>query len=265
MTTQTQEQELKGLFSKTEGIIELPTVPFNIQNSKNVLIISDLHFPFHDKRAVEIAVNYQKKNDTIVILGDMLDFYGLSRFIKRPDMPTIREELNLGISFFIYLREKHPKARIIFYEGNHEQRLDNYIMSKAPALFGIEHTTLEIFLKLKENGIEFVRNGHIMQLGELYLIHGNETGIRGGINVSRTMMLRTFDNTLFGNFHKTQISSAKSVSGREFATFSIGCLCGLKPQYMPINEWNLGFSFIEVYGDEFEVNNKRILSNYNVR
>jgi hypothetical protein len=79
------------------------------------------------------------------------------------------------------------------------------------------------------------------------------------------MLLKTNDNCIFGNFHKTQESSSKTLDGKEYANWSIGCLCGLKPAYMPINQWNQGFGVMEVFGKEFEFNNKRILTSYNVR
>lgn len=271
MTTKTKQDPKKEsitseLYRKTQGIIELPEKPFEIFNAKNMLVISDIHFPYHNLKAVETALNYRNDPDVILLLGDLMDFYGLSRYYKRPDLPTIREELDLCRSFLVHLKEKFPKARIIYYEGNHEQRLDTYIMSKAPALFNLEYTTLEIFLHLKEQGIELIRNGHIIKAGELFLIHGNETGIKGGINVARSMLLKTYDNVLFGNFHKTQSSSGRSIGGKEFVTNAIGCLCGLNPAYMPVaNSWNLGFAFIEFYKKEFEVHNKRILHNYNIR
>ena len=38
-------------FNIPEGIIELPLKPFKVSNAKNILIISDTHFPYHDKKA----------------------------------------------------------------------------------------------------------------------------------------------------------------------------------------------------------------------
>lgn len=265
--TKEDEYASSEFFLKTQGIIETPADPFVISNAKNILVISDLHFPFHDQRAIATAVEHRKDIDCIVILGDMLDFYSLSSFNKRPDMPGILDELHIGKSFLYYLREKHKKARIIFYEGNHEMRLDSYIMKQAPALFGTEYMNLSLRLDFDKLGIEYVRNGHLMKAGHLFLMHGNETGMKGGgVNVTRTMMLKTFDNTLFANFHRTQSSNAVSLAGKEFATFSIGCLCDLNPKYFPHgNQWNLGFADIEISGNEFEVLNKRILSNYNIR
>ena len=253
------------LLNIPEGIIELPLKPYEIKNSKNVLIISDTHFPFHDKKAIETALNYRDNIDTVILLGDLMDFYGLSRYSKDPSKPRLKDEINICKEFLLHVSNKFKKAQIIYYEGNHEQRLNKYIYDHAAALFGIEAITLNSLLDLNKLGIKFIENGVFLKLSSAYLLHGNESGSKGGINIARTMILKTNDNCIFGNFHKTQESPAKSLGGKEYANWSIGCLCGLKPAYMPINEWNHGFGVMEVFGKEFEFNNKRILTSYNVR
>ena len=45
--------------------------------------------------------------------------------------------------------------------------------------------------------------------------------------------------------------------------WAVGCLCGLSPDYMPINDWNLGFAFITRENDgNFSVENKKIINGY---
>lgn len=252
-------------FDIPEGIIELPVKPETIINAKNVLVMCDTHFPFHNKKAIETAINARDNIDTIILLGDLMDFYGLSSYCKNPSLPTIREELNICKQFLYYLRDKFPKAQIIYYEGNHEIRLDKYIFSHAPALYGIETITMTTLLELHKTNIKYVENGIGLKIGSLHLLHGNEAGCRGGINIARTMLLKTNDNCAFGNFHKTQSHSGRNLDGKEFVNFAIGALCTMKPRYLPINQWNLGFALIEMYKNEFDFQNKRILENYNVR
>jgi len=43
-----------------------------------------------------------------------------------------------------------------------------------------------------------------------------------------------------------------------YTTFASGCLCELQPAYMPHNQWNHGFAFVEVDGDDFHLRNLRI-------
>ena len=51
-------------------------------------------------------------------------------------------------------------------------------------------------------------------------------------------------------------------NGKVVTTWSVGALCGMKPDYMPYNKWNLGFAEIEFDKNrDFEVYNKRIINN----
>jgi predicted phosphodiesterase len=252
-------------FNIPEGIIELPLKPFKVSNAKNILIISDTHFPYHDKKALTTAINYKDNIDTIILLGDMMDFYSLSSFAKNPNLPGIRDELKICREFLTYLRSKFRNAQIIYYEGNHEIRLARYIFQHAPAIAGLETMLFKTELDFHNLSIQFVENGTCLKVGSLHLLHGNEAGCRGGINIARTMLLKTNDNCAFGNFHKTQSHSGRDLDGGEFVNFAIGCLCGLKPRYLPINQWNLGFATVDLYKNEFDFQNKRILANYNVR
>jgi len=248
-----------------EGIIEVPLKPYLIKDVKRGLIVNDLHFPFHNKRAIQTALDYDDSIDFILINGDLLDCHkASSKFRHNPAMPEIKDEINIGKNFIAFLRGKFPKKRIIFYEGNHDERLKFYVWDKAPALFGIEAIQLKSLLELDKHGVEFIENGSGWKIGSLHGKHGNEAGLTGGINVTRTMLLRTFDNCIFGHVHKTQSTPARNLDDKHFMNWSVGCLCGLKPKYRPINDWNLGFALVEIFGKDFQVENKFILPDYRV-
>lgn len=247
-----------------EGIIEVPLKPYLIKDVKRGLIFGDTHFGFHDKKAIETTLNYGDGYDFILLNGDILDFYALSYFSKNPAINSIKDEVNTAKEFFRILREVYPKQRIIFYEGNHDERLRKYIWEKAPALYQVEAIQLKSLLELDKHGVELVENGRGWKIGSLHGMHGNEAGLKGGINISRTMLLRTFENCLFNNFHKTSSSPAKTLDGKTLMNWSVGCLCGLKPKYRPINDWNWGFAEVETNGKEFQIENKIILPDYKV-
>ena len=58
----------------------------NHNSFKSVAILNDIHFPYHDKQALETALEFLHKDrpDMILINGDLLDFHSLSRFVKDP-------------------------------------------------------------------------------------------------------------------------------------------------------------------------------------
>ena len=53
---------------------------YAIHGAQRILRLSDIHFPFHDERALEAALNYGHQHDPTIILlsGDILDLPNLS-------------------------------------------------------------------------------------------------------------------------------------------------------------------------------------------
>ena len=73
--------------------------------------------------------------------------------------------------------------------------------------------------------------------------------------------MRSKESSVIGHHHKTSEHTEKSLSGDVVTTWSIGCLCGLSPEYLPFNKWNHGFAFVEVDSDRnYKVHNKRIIN-----
>jgi len=50
--------------------------------------------------------------------------------------------------------------------------------------------------------------------------------------------------------------------GDVISVHSQGCLCGMNPLYMPINKWNLGFSYVEheIKSGQFIIHNLKIIN-----
>ena len=103
-------------------------------DANHILVLSDIHFPYHDEEALGTAIQYgiQQQVNTILLNGDILDFYQLSRFDKDPSKPKMQVELEQGRWFMKALRTAFPKARIYYKIGNHEERLEKWLRLKAP-------------------------------------------------------------------------------------------------------------------------------------
>jgi len=69
--------------------------------NKNVLIISDLHMPYHDDDALFAALEYghEQNVDTIIINGDLFDFSQISRHEKDPRKRSVKYELDCVKAF----------------------------------------------------------------------------------------------------------------------------------------------------------------------
>ena len=251
--------------------------PFVIHGAQRILRLSDIHFPIHDEAALGAALNHGKEYDPTIILldGDVADLHDFMRHEKRSMKRYVREEVGCIVSFFDLLREEFPKARIIWKEGNHEERLRAYLISNAPALMDAEDEDdeddeifdLPGFVRLVSKrmdatlGVEWVNNKRIIRAGELSIIHGHELGRGGGgVNPARWLFLRTGENAICGHFHRTSEHSEPSLSRKQRGAWSTGCLCDLSPEYMPENKWNHGFATIDVDADGgFMVSNHRII------
>lgn len=86
------------------------------------VVISDIHFPYQDDKAIKAALDFIKTNpvDTIILNGDILDFYDVSSFDKEPDrINSLQKEIDMAQKFFKKLRTIKPDARIVFIKGNH--------------------------------------------------------------------------------------------------------------------------------------------------
>jgi predicted phosphodiesterase len=232
---------------------------------KNILLLSDVHIPYHDINAVTLALDYgkEKKVDTILLNGDIIDFYQLSRFEKDPNKRSFKGELEAVRDFLDILRKNFPKATIIYKCGNHDVRLQRYLMVKAPELLGIEDFELRSLLKFKEKKVIWVGDKKIMKLKDLHIIHGHEfqQGVISPVNIARGLFLKANAIAIQGHNHQSSENTVNTLDGKMITTWSVGCLCDLHPDYQVLNRWNLGFAHIVVTDDGFEVYNKRITKN----
>ena len=234
--------------------------PYRIQ-AKRVLVLSDIHIPYHSIDALSAAFDYAKdeKPDAILLNGDTIDFHGLSRFVKDPKARSFAYELSAFRRFFEVVSEIF-QCRIYFKLGNHEERYNHFLMMKAAELEGVEEFSLENIIKARAEGIEVIGDKRIIKLGDLNVVHGHEFGgsIFSPVNIARGLFLRGKVSALQGHNHQTSEHTETNMNRDITTTWSTGCLCELHPAYLPINKWNHGFTIVDIDGNDFHVRNKRI-------
>jgi predicted phosphodiesterase len=238
--------------------------PYIISQSKT-LIISDLHFPYQNNQAITAAIKYglKEKVTCILINGDLLDFASISRHEKDWRQRSVYEEFESVRDFLRMLRKTFPKAKIIFKEGNHDERWEKWLYVKAPELFDDPEYKLEVRLRLGELKIDIVKDRRPVKIGKLTVLHGHEmAGTSGGVNPARSTFTKTLESVLIGHFHKSSSHSESSMWGDLKVTESVGCLCGLHPQFMRVNKWNFGFAIVDlnIKTGEYLVGNKKIIN-----
>ncbi|MEO0795934.1 MAG: metallophosphoesterase [Verrucomicrobiota bacterium] len=232
-------------------------------NASRVLVLGDVHLPYHEKNILELAVREAKrfKVDCVILNGDIVDFYAISRWQTDPRARDFSAEVNLAREFFVMLRDAFPGAQIIYKIGNHEERYDIYMQSKAPEMLGIDDFVFENILRLPRLRIKTFDRLRHLQLGKLAIVHGHEfaNGIYSPVNPARGLYLKAKTTAMCGHAHQESKHSERALDGREIGTWSVGCCCDLKPRYMPNNSWTHGFALIECYKSLFAVQNKRVI------
>lgn len=215
------------------------------------LIFGDVHIPFQDDRAVNIMLKIHQhcRPETVIINGDLLDFSELSHFTrdKLADKP-IEESIEEAC---VLIKKLQRYSTVIYHVGNHEARLQKYLLSNAPE---VEH--LLKFDKLINNELD--------------------TSIKIVENIGRDTMAKYFDNKLLiGHFNKALKNSAYTAKAlveqykmnivqghthrlgmyyttgakETFIGIEGGCLCNIMPNYVSRPDWQNGLIMARSHQD----------------
>lgn len=261
------EQQKKEMMSKSFSLPESDyeaTKPFLIpKGQNNILVLSDIHIPYQDNKALELALQYGIDNNVnaVYLNGDTIDMYQGSRFIKDRRLRDLAGELELTRQFLKTLQDTF-KCPIYFKIGNHEKRWEDFLKLKAPELLGIEDFKLEQILRFREFGVTLIRDRQIGYAGKLPILHGHEwfAGFAPPVNPARGLFLKAKESCLIGHHHTTSEHTEKSLGGKITTCWSTGCLSGLEPEYNPFNKYNHGFAHVKTdKAGNFEVKNIRII------
>ena len=136
------------------------------------LILNDIHFPYHCEKSLDTALNYGLANgfNKVLINGDMLDMYKLSRFDKDPRKPSINEEFTMVREFLKSLNENFNET--IYKIGNHEDRWEKWLISKAPELLDCDDFQLNILLRFGEFQVKEVKTKQLIEAGNMIIAQG---------------------------------------------------------------------------------------------
>jgi len=235
--------------------------PFIIK-AKKLAVLSDIHIPYHSVAALSAALDFiQAEKPTAILLnGDTIDMYALSRFQKDPRKRSVAHELQATRDFLDVLSQFG--AKIYFKIGNHEERYENYLMRVAPELLGVREFELKHLLELDARGIDLISDKRIMKANDLNIVHGHEFGqsIFSPVNIARGLFLRGKVTAMQGHNHSVSEHTESNMNGEITTTWSLGCLCELNPAYLPINKWAHGMAIVDLSdnGKDFHVRNYRI-------
>lgn len=231
---------------------------------RKVLVLSDLHIPYHHLESINAALDYgfEQGIDSIYINGDLVDFADISRWSKDKQVRSVQIEIDMAREFLEGLTSLGVK---VFYKcGNHDYRLNKFLANQAPQLQDLDDIQLTALLGLEQLNIDFIHDKQRAKFGKLSVLHGHEFGesVFSPVNPARGLFLRAKANVLAGHNHQTSAHHENNLNGEPTACFSTGCLCDLQPDYRPFafTKWNHGAAIVEIDKDgNFSVENFRII------
>lgn len=207
-----------------------------------IAVASDFHVPYHDEKAVNAFLDYCKdvQPNIIVINGDLVDMYMLSRFAKGEGRNPMTE-IEIARGILEAFRVNCPKAEIYYVIGNHEQRLEKTILTKAPELASLIEDIFSIF-KLDEINVKGC--GTLTINDNFVFKHGSLLGNKSGLSAIKEME-NAYLSGATGHTHRLAKYIARK-AGRKFVWLETGCLCSMEPEYMLFPNWQQGFGMIEL-------------------
>ena len=186
-----------------------------------------------DYKAFEAVYKFIKdvKPQRVIMMGDSVDFYSLSKFDKSPDrLDSLQEEIDILHYHLGRLREVF-KGRIDYLEGNHEQRLIKYlrrhpemhslrVLSSPASLLELDSFDVKYHKNLMIHGVLF-KHGHMVRKHSGYTARGElETEGVSGISAHTHRLSSHYLTTRGGTFvwhemgHLCDVSSAEYLNAK---------------------------------------------------
>jgi predicted phosphodiesterase len=233
-----------------------------VRSYRRSVLLSDPHAPYTDARAVHATVAFVRhvKPQVIVWLGDVCDFYQLSKFDKNPlRMNSLQEDLDRAEVLLQTVRDAAPNAEIHFLEGNHDQRIQRYLWHDAPPMSGLRNLLLQNLLNLDRMKVEYHSPGRML-LGPLQLKHGDVVRARSGAS-AHVELERAWVSGASAHTHRLGQVYLRN-DGGEWTWAECGCLCQLDAEYLrgATANWQHGLGYAEVADDRYYLTTLPILS-----
>lgn len=192
---------------------------------KKVILWPDTHVPYEDKKAVALALRVGKaffkdvpKKDRIVVIGgDFLDAYPISRFPKTR-RAFFEEELSCARTLLDKI-EGLGATRYHYVEGNHEARLTAYLAAQCSELFGL-FPKLPQLLSL-DSRWSWHPYHSLLKLGKAHISHdfGN-SGPTAHVQAAR----KVGGNAIHFHTHWAGIHYQGTLKGSSHFGAALGCL-----------------------------------------
>lgn len=229
----------------------------NIETRKpnlKVIVLSDIHIPYQDQNALNLALAYMDdyQPDVIVLNGDIADFYGVSSYSKtKKDALNYQEELDEVSRWLIDLVDRFSDSDIYYVEGNHETRASRTMGNRAPEFLPLRDLKVNKLLGLEGLGIKWIPESQELKIGGLMFIHGHKARRHAG-TTARAHFEDYGCSVIVGHVHRLSVAYKRNKYGNH-AMIENGTLCDLDVEYMKYPDWQHGFTELNFDGEDFSV------------
>lgn len=141
-----------------------------------ILVLGDLHMPFHNKKALkeaQYAIKHEKPTH-VVQIGDLYDQYSFSRFTRK-NVTSPEEEVRKGreeaIDLWSSISRSTPNAKKYQILGNHDMRLIKRVQERLPeAQELIKSSVMELY---RFKGVITIEDDRaVLKIGNVAFHHG---------------------------------------------------------------------------------------------
>ena len=197
----------------------------NDEERETIVSLNDFHVPFHDDKAIDVALKFVKYlHPYRIVLHELLDWYSLSRFDKDPNRKLdLNKDKKLTVEYLRRIRDMFPKTKIVMLQGNHDKRLIKYLRIHAEELHNLDELKIQSLLKLDELDIEYRTDysfrGVLFKHGEIVRKYSGYT--------ARAELEKEGVSGCSGHTHRMG-AHYQTLRGGKYVWLETGCLCDPK-------------------------------------
>lgn len=225
---------------------------------KTVLFLSDIHWPYHNKKAWSAVKKYVKdqKPEVIVVGGDFVDLPMYSKYPQEgtsevsgiPHIAQFSKELS-------WLSAQCGEMHII--EGNHEERWEKLLKDKARELHGAKGMSLKeqfaihglpISTKANPTSIHWHKesaHARDLNLFGITFRHGHNQSLGSADLAHRALSRHRAGSVVFGHHHRAQLFAHTSQGITHYAVAN-PCLTN-DHNYCKDPNWQTGFTVFSAF------------------
>lgn len=209
-----------------------------------IFIVGDIHFPYHNKKALRKIYEAIRKEEPshIVQIGDLFDQYSFSRFTKKNITTSTKEvqrSRSIALAFWKTCRAL-SKAKCYQILGNHDVRLSKRIAEKVPEAYEFVKEKLDEMYTFK--GVKTIYDDRTeIEINGIIFMHGYRSRLGDHMRYNRK-------STVCGHSHVGGVVF-EQCKGRTIWELNAGYIADensepLKYRPQSTSKWTLGYGLI---------------------